>query len=79
MTESERRNNMKEPKITVKVDSEGVVVEAKDMKGEPIQYDPEEVELGRSIIGATLQTGASPACCWRMVGGVWKCRRRYCR
>lgn len=60
--------------IIVFVNEEGVVVGARDIKGDDIEYGKEELT---TLIGAKLHTARE--CCWRLVRGVWRCRREYCK
>jgi hypothetical protein len=42
-----------------------------------LTYDEEEQDLGKTMIGASLRT--PNGCCWKVVNGRWKCRKRYCK
>ena len=67
----------KDAKYIVYLDDEGKVIDGEVVGGGDLEYDEEEVYLGNSIQGAYLYT--HNGCCWRLVRGVWKCRKRYCR
>ena len=67
-------------RLMVIVNEYGKVVEAKGLDSEgtirDIEYGDEEKMKNKSIIGARLYT--PNGCCWRLVGGVWKCSPDYC-
>ena len=63
-----------EATITITLDVNGEIKEAVDQYGKPLQYE----NKGESMNGSTLHL-ATTQCCWRKVGGRWKCRPEYCR
>ena len=69
-----------EAKIVVYVNEYGEVIDAKNVDGSDIQYDPKEQnEAGfRRIVGSRTKLYTPNGCCWRLVSGVWKCHSSYC-
>lgn len=66
--------------IMVIVNEYGKVVDAKTVDSEgtirDIEYGDEEKRANKSIVGSRLYT--PNGCCWRKVGGVWRCDPAYC-
>ena len=72
-------------KFAAFLDGTGTVlrVEKCDASGQPdgtpissSDYHDEENELGKRVEGSLLSL--TNRCCWKVVGGMWKCRPRYC-
>ncbi len=61
--------------LIVHIDENGYVTKATDVNGKELAYHPEEK---KRIHGSKTRLLTPNDCCWRLIGGVWRCRPEYC-
>ncbi len=61
--------------IHITLDEDGIVDNAVDAFGNVLEY---EEKSAHRIEGSQLRLSTSN-CCWKKVGGRWKCRSKFCR
>ena len=84
---------MKGDKATIKIwlDEDGKVTKVLE-NGKPLEYEDDPVDADyethkhlriegsqlHSAIPGTSTSATASSCCWKKVGGRWKCRAKFC-
>jgi hypothetical protein len=64
-------------KLKLTIDENGVIIEAKE-QGNGGDHDPEYEDPNKTLTNSNTQLRSPNYCCWRKVGGRWRCRPEYC-
>jgi len=65
--------------LKITMDEDGIVTRVTDLSDKDVPCDPSDFTLVGRKLYSVIPEGEPGSCCWRVVGGVLKCRERYCK